>query len=93
VASCSNNTVVASINPKLLENFIDMVKIDADSDDDCIDEIVTEFLRSKQGRDASVTADFFKAEVLARVSLAMSEKDPVFRVIKAEEDLFCRSDQ
>jgi hypothetical protein len=32
-------TVVASIDPKLLENLIDMEKIDADSVDDCTDEV------------------------------------------------------
>jgi hypothetical protein len=33
-------TVVASIDPELLENLIDMEKIDADSVDDCTDESV-----------------------------------------------------
>jgi hypothetical protein len=32
-------TVVASIDPKLQENLIDMEKIDADSVDDCTDEV------------------------------------------------------
>jgi hypothetical protein len=54
-------TVVASIDPKLLENLIDMAEIDADSVDDCIDESVIEFLESIQERDASVTAQFVKA--------------------------------
>jgi hypothetical protein len=39
-------TVVASIDPELLENIIDMEKIDADSVDDCTDESVMEFLES-----------------------------------------------
>jgi hypothetical protein len=37
-------TVVASIDPELLENLIDMEKIDADSVDDYTDESVMEFL-------------------------------------------------
>jgi hypothetical protein len=65
-------TVVASIEPEVLENLIDMEKIDADSVDDCIDESVIEFLESTQERDASVTAEFVKAEVLAKVTFAMS---------------------
>jgi hypothetical protein len=69
-------TVVASIDPKLLENLIDMEEIDANSADDCTDESVMEFLESKQELDASVTAEFVKAEVLARMTFAMSEKDP-----------------
>jgi hypothetical protein len=53
-----------------------MEKIDADSVDDCTDESVVEFLKSTQERDASVTAEFVKAEVLAKVTFAVSEKDP-----------------
>jgi hypothetical protein len=68
-------TVMASIDPELLETLIDMEKIDADSEDDCSDESVMEFLESTQERDASVTAEFVKAEVLAKVTFAMSEKD------------------
>jgi hypothetical protein len=67
-------TVVASIDPELLENLIDMEKIDADSVDDCTGESVMEFLEYTQERDASVTAEFVKAEVLAKVTFAMSEK-------------------
>jgi hypothetical protein len=37
-------TVVASIDPELLENLIDMEEIYADSVDDCADESVMEFL-------------------------------------------------
>jgi hypothetical protein len=36
-------TLVASIDPELLENLIGMEKIDADSVDDCTDESVVEF--------------------------------------------------
>jgi hypothetical protein len=81
-------TVVASIDPELLENLIDMEKFDADSVDDCSDESVMEFLESAQERDASVTAEFFKAEVLAKVTFAMSEKDPALRVMKAVADYY-----
>jgi hypothetical protein len=63
-----------------------MEKIDADSVDDCTDESVMEFLESTQERDASVTAEFVKAEVLAKVTFAMSEKDPALRVMKAVAD-------
>jgi hypothetical protein len=42
-----------------------------------------EFLESTQERDASVTAEFVKAEVLAKVMFAMSEKDPALRDMKA----------
>jgi hypothetical protein len=37
-------TVVASIDPKLLENLIDMEEIDAESVDDCTNESVMEYL-------------------------------------------------
>jgi hypothetical protein len=37
-------TVVASIDPDLLENFIYMEKIDVDSVDDCADESMMNFL-------------------------------------------------
>jgi hypothetical protein len=80
--------VVASHDPELLKNLIDMENIDADSVDECTDESVMEFLESTQERDASVTADFVKAEVLAKVTFAMSEKDPTLRVMKAVADYY-----
>jgi hypothetical protein len=79
-------TVVALIDPELLENIIDMEEIDAESVEDCTDESVTEFLESTQERDASVTAEFFKAEMLAKVTFAMSEKNPALRFMKAVSD-------
>jgi hypothetical protein len=81
-------TVVASIDPELLENLIDMEKIDVDSVDDCTDENVIGFFQSTQERDASVTADLVKAEVLAKVTFAMSKKDPALRVTKAVSDYY-----
>jgi hypothetical protein len=81
-------TVVASNDPELLENLIDMEEIDADSVDDCTDESVMEFLESAQERDASVTAEFVKAEVLTKVTFAVSEKDPALRVMKAVADYY-----
>jgi hypothetical protein len=39
-------TVVASIDPELLENLIDMKEIDAESVDNCSDESVMEYLES-----------------------------------------------
>jgi hypothetical protein len=39
-----------------------------------------ELLESTEERDASVTAELVKAEVLAKVSFTMSEKDPALRV-------------
>jgi hypothetical protein len=65
-----------------------MEKIDADSVYDCTDESVMEFLESTQERDASVTAEFVMAEVLAKVTFAMSEKDPALRVMKAVADYY-----
>jgi hypothetical protein len=65
-----------------------MVKIDADSVDDCTDESVMEFLESTQERDVSVTAEFVKAEVLAKVTFAMSEKGPALCVLKAVADYY-----
>jgi hypothetical protein len=47
-----------------------------------------EFLESTQERDASVTAEFVKAEVLAKVTFAMPEKDPALRVMKAVADYY-----
>jgi hypothetical protein len=48
-------TVVASIDPELLENLIDMENNHENSVDDFIDESVMEFLESTQERDASVS--------------------------------------
>jgi hypothetical protein len=73
-------TVMASIDSELLENLIDMEEIDAGSVDDCTDESVMEYLESTQKRSASVMAEYVKAEVLAKVSFTMSEKDPALRV-------------
>jgi hypothetical protein len=47
---------------------------------------VTEFLEFTQERHASVTAEFVKAEVLAKLAFAMSEKDPALRVMKVVAD-------
>jgi hypothetical protein len=79
-------TVVASIDPELLENLIDMEKIDADSVNNCTDESVMEFLDATQERDASVTAEFVKAIVLAKVTFAMSEKDPALRNLLSDRE-------
>jgi hypothetical protein len=81
-------TVVASIDSELLETLIDMEEIDANSMDDCTDESVMAFLEFTQERYASVTAEFFKAEVLAKVTFAMSEKYPALRVMKAVTDYY-----
>jgi hypothetical protein len=81
-------TVVDSINPELLENLIGMKKINANSMDDCTDENVMEFLESTQERDASVTAEFVRAEVLVKVTFAMSEKVTALRVMKAVADYY-----
>jgi hypothetical protein len=81
-------TVVASIDPELLENLIDMEEIDVESVEDCTDESVIEFLESTQERDASVTAEFVKAEVLAKLTFAISEKDPSLHVMKAFADYY-----
>jgi hypothetical protein len=72
----------------LLENPIDMEKIYANSVEDCTNESVMEFLESSHECDASVTAEFVKAEVLAKVTFAMSEKDPALRVMKAVADYY-----
>jgi hypothetical protein len=69
-------TVAASIDPKLLKNLMDMEKIDGSFVDDCTDESVMKILESTQELDSSVTAEFVKAELLAIVTFAMSEKDP-----------------
>jgi hypothetical protein len=44
------------------------------------------FLGFTQEHDASFTAEFVKAEVLAKVTFAMSEKYPSLRVMKAVAD-------
>jgi hypothetical protein len=80
--------VVASVDPELLENLIDMEKIDADSVDDCTGDSVMEFLESTQERDSSFTAEFVKAEVLVKVTFSMSEKDPDLRGMKAVADYY-----
>jgi hypothetical protein len=81
-------TVVASIDPELLENLIDMEVIHAESVEDCTDESVMEFDESSQEHDASVIAEFVKAEVLAKVTFYMSEKNPALRVMKAVADYY-----
>jgi hypothetical protein len=66
-----------------------MGKVYSDSVGYRTDESVMEFLQSTQERDASVTADIVKAEVLAKVTfVAMSEKDPALRDMKALADYF-----
>jgi hypothetical protein len=65
-----------------------MEGIDAESVDDCTDESVMNFLESTQERIASVTAEFVKAEVIAKVSFTMSKKDPALRVMKAVADYY-----
>jgi hypothetical protein len=65
-----------------------MEKIDAESVDGCTDESVVEYLKSTQERDASVTAEYVKAEMLAKVSFITSEKDPALRVTKAVADYY-----
>jgi hypothetical protein len=77
---------VASIDQELFENLIGMEKIYADSVEDCTDESVMENLEYAQERDASATAEFVKAELLAKASFTMSEKDPALRVTKAVDD-------
>jgi hypothetical protein len=81
-------TVVASIDPELLEKLIDMEEIDAESVDGCTNESVIEYLESTQERSASITVEFVKAEVLANKSFKISEKDPALRVTKAVADNF-----
>jgi hypothetical protein len=63
--------VAASIDPELLENQIDMEKIDADSVDDCTDESGWSFQSLDKYRDVFVTAEFVKDEVLAKVTFAL----------------------
>jgi hypothetical protein len=81
-------TMVASIDPELLEMFIDMEAIDTESVDDCTDESVMHYLESTQERSASVTAEHVKAEVLAKVSFTMSAKDPALCVTKSVADYY-----
>jgi hypothetical protein len=47
-----------------------------------------DYLGSTQEISASVTAEYVKAEVLAKVSFTMSEKKPALRVTKAVADIF-----
>jgi hypothetical protein len=63
-----------------------MEEIDAESVDNCADESVMEYLESTQERFASVTAEYVKAKVLAKVSFDMSKKDLALRVTKAVAD-------
>jgi hypothetical protein len=73
-------TKVALIDPELPENLIDNY---ADFVNDWTDERVMKILEPAQDSDASATADIVKAEVLAKVSYAVSRKDSALRVIKA----------
>jgi hypothetical protein len=65
-----------------------MEEIDAESVDDCTDESVMEYLESTQERSASVTAEYVKAEMLAKVLFTMSEKDTALRATKAVADFY-----
>jgi hypothetical protein len=65
-----------------------MEGIDAESVENCTNESLVEFLESTQERDASVKAEFVKAEVLAKVTFVMSEKDSALRVMKAVADCY-----
>jgi hypothetical protein len=47
-----------------------------------------EYLEYMEERGASVTAEYVKAEVLAKVSYTMSEKDPSLRVTKVVADYY-----
>jgi hypothetical protein len=42
--------VVASLDPELLKDLIEMEEIDAESVDDCTDESVIEILKSKNSK-------------------------------------------
>jgi hypothetical protein len=64
----------------------DIEEFDAELVEDCSDESVMKFLGFTQEHDASFTAEFVKAEVLAKVTFAMSEKYPSLRVMKAVAD-------
>jgi hypothetical protein len=81
-------TAADSIDPELLEDLIDLEKIDADLVNDCTDESVLKYLESTQERDAFVTAEYVKAEVLAKASFTMSGKYPALRVTKAVADFY-----
>jgi hypothetical protein len=65
-----------------------MEEIDAELVDDCTNESVMEYLEYTQEISAFVTAEYVKAEALAKVSFAMSEKDPALRVTKAVADYY-----
>jgi hypothetical protein len=81
-------SVEDSIDPELLENFFNTGKFDADSVDDCMHESVMEYLEYTQERDATVTAEYVKADVLAKVSCTMSENDSALCVTKAVADYY-----
>jgi hypothetical protein len=67
---------------------MDVDEIDSESIEDCTDENAMGLFESTQERDASVAADLFKNKVLAKVTFAVSEKDPVLRVMKAVADYY-----
>jgi hypothetical protein len=80
-------TVVASLDPDLLENLACMGKIkDAECAEDCTDENIMSYLKSTQCKDAALTAEDIKNEVRSKVVFHMSEKDPALRVTKAVRD-------
>jgi hypothetical protein len=80
-------TVVASLDPDLLENLACMGKIkDAVCAEDCTDEKLMSYHKSNQCKDAALTAEDIKNEVRSKVVFHMSEKDPALRVTKAVGD-------
>jgi hypothetical protein len=75
-------TVVASIDPELLENLIDMEEIDAESVDDCTDKSDVEYLESTQERSPSRPSKS-RPKCWRRCRFTMSENDPALHVTKA----------
>jgi hypothetical protein len=75
-------TVVASIDPELLENLIDMEEIDVESVDDCTDESFTEYLEYTQERSESVTAEYVKAECWRRCRLQCQRRIPRYASLR-----------
>jgi hypothetical protein len=79
---------LASNDQELLENYIDMENIDANSVDACTDESIIEYLESRQERDASVTVEFVKSVVLVKVPFTSPGNDPALRVTKTVADYY-----
>jgi hypothetical protein len=81
-------TVMASMDPDLLLNLIDLGEIQGVSSlANCNDDAVIKHLQGTQDQNPQLTAEDLEREVKAKVQYRLSEKNPELRVTSAVGDL------